>query len=82
MSSRKLGLNSHQELAMNKINFPPTGQVFKHNQDLNKNIVESQPPDKIVVAQSQQQFTLPLLSSRKHDNVPSWEDENFTRGLG
>lgn len=83
MSSRKHGIHPHQELAMSKINFSPTGHLLKHNQNLNKNIDESQSLEKIVVAQpQQQQFTLPVLNSRKQDNVPSWENANFTKGLG
>ncbi|KAH0554390.1 serine/threonine-protein kinase dyf-5-like isoform X1 [Cotesia glomerata] len=83
MSSRKHGIHPHQELAMSKVNFSPTGHLLKHSQNLNKNIDEPQSLEKIVVAQPlQQQFTLPVLNSRKQDNVPSWENANFTEELG
>ncbi|CAG5096497.1 Similar to Mak: Serine/threonine-protein kinase MAK (Mus musculus) [Cotesia congregata] len=83
MSSRKHGIHPHQELAMSKVNFSPAGHLLKHSQNLNKNIDESQSLEKIVVAQpQQQQFTLPVLNSRKQDNVPSWENANFTKELG
>ncbi|KAK0089990.1 hypothetical protein PV325_004123 [Microctonus aethiopoides] len=81
LSSRKLGINSHRELTMNKVNFPSgVAAAFNNNQDMNRNIIESRQLEKMIPMEDkehQNQSTLPLLNhnNRKQDNVPSSEDD-------
>ncbi|KAK0163645.1 hypothetical protein PV327_007308 [Microctonus hyperodae] len=81
LSSRKLGVNSHRELTMNKVNFPSrVNAVLNNNQGMNRNIVEPRQLEKIIPMENkehQNQSTLPILNhnNRKQDNVPSSEDD-------
>ncbi|XP_014471020.1 PREDICTED: serine/threonine-protein kinase ICK [Dinoponera quadriceps] len=88
ISSKKIGVTSQRELAMNKINLPPpvSKQYNYSQQDFVNSLVQSRAPEKMVV-QSQQPAALPLLShsdQNKHesDNTAKWEEDEFADLLG
>ncbi|XP_011142752.1 serine/threonine-protein kinase ICK isoform X2 [Harpegnathos saltator] len=89
INSKKIGVISQRELAMNKINLPPPIQSKQYNysqQDLVNNLVQSRVPEKMVVQSQQQPAALPLLhhNNHKHDseNTAKWQDDDFTELLG
>ncbi|KAL6422294.1 hypothetical protein ACFW04_010567 [Cataglyphis niger] len=90
INSKKIGVVSQRELAMNKINLPPsTPKQYNYSQeDLVNNVLQSRVPEKMIESQ-QQTVALPLLNHNnhnnhnKHDNDASKCDEdNFAGFLG
>ncbi|XP_072756287.1 serine/threonine-protein kinase dyf-5 isoform X3 [Anoplolepis gracilipes] len=87
INSKKIGVVSQRELAMNKINLPPPApKQYNYSQDdLVNSLVQSRVPEKIVESE-QQTVALPLLNhnnhnNHKHDNNASKCDEDEFAGL-
>ncbi|XP_029155166.1 serine/threonine-protein kinase dyf-5 isoform X1 [Nylanderia fulva] len=88
INSKKIGVVSQRELAMNKINLPPPApkQYNYSQEDLVNNVVQSRAPEKMV--ELQQQIALPLLNhnnhnSLKHDsNASKGDEDDFAELLG
>ncbi|XP_029660550.1 serine/threonine-protein kinase ICK isoform X3 [Formica exsecta] len=89
INSKKIGVVSQRELAMNKINLPPPApKQYNYSQEnLVNNILQSKEPEKIVESQQQQTIALPLLNynnhnnHNKHDNNASKCDEDDFAGF-
>ncbi|XP_070156045.1 serine/threonine-protein kinase dyf-5 isoform X1 [Polyergus mexicanus] len=86
INSKKIGVVSQRELAMNKINLPPPApkQYNYSQEDLVNNILQSKVPDKMIESQQQQTIALPLLNynnHNKHDNNVSKCDEGDFAGF-
>ncbi|XP_032664651.1 serine/threonine-protein kinase dyf-5 isoform X2 [Odontomachus brunneus] len=87
INSKKIGVTSQRELAMNKINLPPTvSKQYNYSpQDLVNSLVQSRAPEKMVVQPQQQPAALPLLNHNNHNNHDNdnakWE-EDFAELLG
>ncbi|XP_067207633.1 serine/threonine-protein kinase dyf-5 isoform X2 [Linepithema humile] len=86
INSKKIGVVSQREIAMNKINLPPpTPKQYNYPQkNLVNNLVESRAPEKMIVESQQQTAALPLLNynnCKRDSNAFKW-DEDFTDLLG
>ncbi|XP_033208422.1 serine/threonine-protein kinase dyf-5-like isoform X2 [Belonocnema kinseyi] len=82
VSSKKIGVGSQRELVMNKVNLPPPIQLQNYNPQDGSSMIHCRMPEKI--PQPQQQPILPLLNhnSRKRENNPKWDDDDFADLLG
>ncbi|XP_043284779.1 serine/threonine-protein kinase dyf-5-like isoform X2 [Venturia canescens] len=83
VSSKRVGVNAHRELIMNKVNIPPMGPLHDYaRQDFSEDN-NSRSTDKVIV-QPQQQPVLPLLNhnNRKRDSSLKWDEEDFANILG
>ncbi|KAH0945213.1 hypothetical protein HN011_010747 [Eciton burchellii] len=85
INSKKIGVISQRELAMNKINLPSaTSKQYNYpHEDVVNNLLQSRAPE-VVIESQQQSSKLPLLNHNKRDsNVSKWDDDdNFTDLLG
>ncbi|XP_011352351.1 serine/threonine-protein kinase dyf-5 isoform X3 [Ooceraea biroi] len=88
INSKKIGVVSQRELAMNKINLPSATPKQYNNyphKDVVNSVLQSRAPE-VVVEPQQQSATLPLLNynNRKNDNSVSkqWDDDEFAELLG
>ncbi|XP_076656232.1 serine/threonine-protein kinase ICK [Halictus rubicundus] len=90
VNSKKIGVASHRDLVLNKVNLPPPmPKQYNYSQDALDDSLEVRAQEKIVQSQQQQQQqqqpVLPLLNHNNYvreNNVPKWDEDDFAELLG
>ncbi|XP_076288631.1 serine/threonine-protein kinase dyf-5 isoform X2 [Lasioglossum baleicum] len=92
VNSKKIGVASHRDLVLNKVNLPPAmPKQYNYSQDDLDDALEVRAQEKIIQSQQQQQQQqqqqpiLPLLNHNNYirdNNVPKWDEDEFAELLG
>ncbi|KZC13476.1 PREDICTED: serine/threonine-protein kinase ICK [Dufourea novaeangliae] len=87
INSKKIGITSHRDLVLNKVNLPPPIQKqYNYPQDALEDSLEARAQEKLGQSQQQQQQPmLPLLNHNNYareNNIPKWDEDDFAELLG